>query len=145
MNGLTQSIILNSFFQFENLLKANLHSWCGKIWQVTETILVLTVFLISKLLFSVNSNLFYNQSVLLSSKNSGPFHHVPQSGNATVSIAWLQISAGFILPLTKFHWISPVWLATKNLNFLLGFLPSTKHSGFHTRKQTFLKHGHPKL
>ena len=124
MNRLTQPITLYSLFQFENLLKSNLHSWCGIVWHIH----ILTVFLNSKLLFSANSNFCCGQSVLLPCKNSGPFHHVLQPDNATITIPWLPISAGFILPLTKFHWvgsftvwISPIWLATKDLNFLLGF------------------------
>ena len=135
MNCLTQLITLNSLFQFENLLKSNLHSWCGKVWHITQTIHVLKVFLNSKLLFSANSNFCCSQSVLSPSKNSGPLSHVLQQDNATVSIPWLLISAGFILPITKIYWvgsaavwISPILLATKDLNFLLGFF--TQHKTF---------------
>ena len=57
MNLLTQSITLNSLFQFENLLKSSLHFWCGTVWHITETTHILKVFLNSKLLFSASSNL----------------------------------------------------------------------------------------
>ena len=90
MNRLTQPITLNSLFQFENLLKSNLHSWCGRVWRITTTIHVLKVLLNSKLLISANSNFCCGRTVLLPSKSSGPFHHVLQPGNVTISIPWPQ-------------------------------------------------------
>ena len=104
----------------------------------TITIHVLTVYLNSKLLLSANSNFYCGnfccgQSVLLPSKNSGLFHHILQPDNATISIPHFPILAGFISALTKFYWvgsvavrISPIWLATKGLNFLLGFFTQYK-------------------
>ena len=104
-NCLTQTIALNSRFQFDNLLQSNLHCWCGTVWCVTEPIYVLTVFLNSELLFSANLNFSSGRPVLLPCKNSGPFHHVLQPDNPTISIPQCPISSGFILPLTKFHWV----------------------------------------
>ena len=114
--------LLLTVFRFENLLKSNLYSWCVRVWHVTETIYVLTVFLNSTLLFSANLNFCCGQSILLPSKNSVPFQHVLQPDNATKFIPRLPILAGFILSLTKFHWvgsivvwISPLQLLTKDL------------------------------
>ena len=80
---------LNNLFQFENLLKSNLHSWCGTVWHVAESIHILTVFLNFKLLFTANSTVCCDQSVLLPRKNFGPLNHVLQPDNATISIPWL--------------------------------------------------------
>ena len=106
MNRFAQLITLNSFFQFENLLKYNLHSWCGTVWRIAETIHVLTVFLNSKLLFSTNLNFCWDESVLLPSKNSGPFHHALQPDNATISIPIPNISRIYSsidkIPLSRF-------------------------------------------
>ena len=100
---------------------------CGTVWHITETMHFLIIFFNSKLVFSANSNFCFNKSVFLPSKNlkknSGPTYHVLQPDNDR-SIPRLPISTGFILPLTKFHWVgsvSPVRLTTNDLNFLLGF------------------------
>ena len=113
MNCLTQPIGLNIIFQFENLLKSNLYSWCGTVWNHTcfSSILELQVALLSQF------------KLLL-----WPISFVAKQDNPAISIPWLPVSARFILSLTKFHWlgsvvvwISPIQLIAKDLNFLLGF------------------------